>query len=178
MAAAAKRRVFFALWPDADTCTRLEALAGKAHAAFGGRRMLADTLHMTLAFIGQIDAARVDLALASADGIGSHRAFSMTIDRLRCWPHNRIVWCGPRTVPAALTDVSSLLCEQLSNAGFRLESRPFAAHATLLRNADCSCAVPEFVPFEWKVGQVVLAEASLASAGARYRIVGRWPLAE
>lgn len=174
----AKRRVFFALWPDAGTRARLDALAGTAHAAFGGRRMRADTLHMTLAFIGDIDAARLDLALAAADALGVQPAFSISIDQLCCWPRNRIVWCGPRVVPPALAESSRLLGERLSIAGFRLDTRPFAAHATLLRDADCARRAPAFLPFDWDVGQIVLVEADLAPAGARYTIIGRWPLGE
>ena len=176
-AAHGKRRIFFALWPDADTRARLDALAVKAHAAFGGRRMRSDTLHMTLAFIGDIDAARVDLALAAAGGLGPQPAFSMTIDQLRCWRHNRIVWCGPKVVPAVLAETASLLGERLAATGFRLDARAFAAHATLLRNADCSRGGPDFVPFDWEVGQIVLVESSLAADGARYDLIGRWPLA-
>ncbi len=140
--------------------------------------MRTDTLHITLAFIGDIDAARVDSALAIGDGLGVQPAFSMTIDQLRCWRHNRIVWCGPKVVPATLAETASLLGERLSAAGFRLEARPFAAHATLLRKADCSRSAPDSVPFDWPVRQVVLVEAILSSAAARYEIIGRWPLAE
>lgn len=177
-AAASTRRVFFALWPDSQTRAHLETLSAQAHAEFGGRRMRTDTLHITLAFIGDIDAARVDSALAIGDGLGVQPAFSMTIDQLRCWRHNRIVWCGPKVVPATLDETASLLGERLSAAGFRLDARPFAAHATLLRKADCSRSAPDFVPFDWPVRQVVLVEANLSSVGARYEIIGRWPLAE
>lgn len=177
-AAQGRRRIFFALWPDAGTRARLEALSGKAHGVFGGRCMRADTLHMTLAFIGDVEPARVDAALATGDGIRPQRAFSMTIDQLRCWHHNRIVWCGPQVVPAALADIASLLREHLSVAGFKIEPRPFAAHATLLRDADCRCTAPEFMSFEWAVSEIVLVEASPAAAGARYGTIGRWALAE
>lgn len=140
--------------------------------------MRAESLHMTLAFIGEIDAARVDVALAAGDRLGARPGFSMSIDQLRCWRHNRILWCGPRIVPAPLAETARLLGEHLSVAGFRLEARPFAAHATLLRNADCSRSAPDFVPFGWEVRQIVLVETDLTSAGARYEIIGRWPLAE
>lgn len=176
-AATNTRRVFFALWPDSQTRVRLETLSAQAQAEFGGRRMRAETLHMTLAFIGDIDAARVDAAMATGDELGARPGFSMTIDQLRCWRRNRIVWCGPQMVPATLAETARLLGERLSAAGFRLEARPFAAHATLLRNADCSRSAPDFAPFEWEVRQFVLVQADLASAGARYEIIGRWTLA-
>jgi 2'-5' RNA ligase len=172
------RRVFFAIWPDAATRERLAALSEAAHAAFGGRRMRADTLHMTLAFIGDVASARVDSVLRAGDELHRLPALSMSIDQLRCWRDNRIVWCGPTAFPDALGAVAEQLGQRLSAEGFRLDARPFAAHATLLRNADCTRAAAGFEAFEWKVSQIVLVESSLAAAGARYAIVGRWPLAQ
>ena len=172
------RRLFFAIWPDDATRERLATLSGAAHAAFGGRRMPADNLHMTLAFLGDVAPTRVDSVLRAGDGLHRLRALSMSIDQLRCWRHNRIVWCGPTAFPAALGDIAEQLGQRLAEEGFRLDARPFAAHATLLRNADCSRAAPAFDAFEWKVNRIVLVESSLAAAGARYAIVGRWPLAQ
>lgn len=140
--------------------------------------MRADTLHMTLAFLGDVAAARVDSVLRVGDGLQRLPALSMSIDQLRCWRHNRIVWCGPTAFPDALGGIAAQLGQRLSAEGFGLEARPFAAHATLLRNADCTRAAPAFEAFEWKVNRIVLVESSLAAAGARYAIVGRWPLAQ
>lgn len=170
------QRLFFALWPDAATRDRLAALSALAHAAFGGRRMRADTLHMTLAFLGEVAPARVDCALRAGEGLAGQPAFAMSIDQVGCWRHNRIVWCGPQAFPAALGGIAGLLGQRLTAEGFRLDKRPFAAHATLLRNADCTRPAPAFEAFEWKVGEIVLVESSLAAAGARYAIVERWPL--
>lgn len=172
-----RRRIFFALWPEEGTRGLLEELSSRAHAVFGGRRMRTETLHMTLAFIGEVNAGCADVAQAGSDWLSSQRAFSMTIDQLRCWRHNRIVWCGPRQVPASLAGIARSLCERLGAAGFKLEARPFAAHVTLLRNADCRGVAPEFVPFEWKARQIVLVESLPLGGGARYEIIGRWLLA-
>jgi len=173
-----RRRVFFALWPDAAAAQSLDTLAGIAHKAFAGRRMRRDTLHMTLAFIGEIEAARVADLLAAAGCVPLPGAFAMHIDRLHCWRHNRIVWCGPSAMPAQLAALAASLATSLGEAGFRLEARAFAAHATLLRNADCACEAPAFAPFDWPVADFVLVESNLTPAGARYAVIGRWPLAE
>ncbi|HMZ83252.1 MAG TPA: RNA 2',3'-cyclic phosphodiesterase [Rhodocyclaceae bacterium] len=172
-----RRRVFFALWPDAVTVDSLDALARSAHAAFSGRRMRRDTLHMTLAFIGEVDASRIADLLAAAGRVPLPEAFSMRIDQVRCWRHNRIVWCGPSAMPAQLEALAASLAGALDAVGFRLEARAFAAHATLLRHADCRRDAPPFDAFDWRVADFVLVESNLTAAGARYSVIGRWPLA-
>lgn len=170
------RRVFFALWPDDATRRMLDALARDAHGAFGGRRMRAETLHMTLAFIGDIEAARLDALAAAAAGLDAPGAFAMRIDQLRCWRHNRIVWCGPSVMPPELERVATELRDRLLAIDVAVEARPFAAHGTLLRNADCSRSAPGWQPFDWPVRDFVLVESNLDAAGARYEVIGRWPL--
>lgn len=173
-----KRRVFFALWPDEHIRGRLAELAIRAQAQFGGRPVRADALHMTMAFIGDVDSSLVDSATAAANGLGAQPGFSMAIDRLHCWRHNRIAWCGPQGQPAELTRLATRLHGRLTAAGFRLEARAFAAHITLLRHADCSRVAPCFEPFDWDVQQFVLVESNLTAASAEYSIIGCWPLAE
>lgn len=172
-----RQRVFFALWPDGAAVEALDALARVAHEAFSGRRMRRDTLHMTLAFIGDVDAARVADLHAAAGRATLPDAFTMRIDQVRCWRHNHIVWCGPSAMPAQLAGLAASLAGELGQAGIRLEARAFAAHATLLRNADCAGLAPAFEPFDWPVADFVLVESNPATAGARYAVIGRWPLA-
>ena len=230
------RRIFFALWPEPGVARQLDALAGAAHAVCGGRRMRRDTLHLTLAFLGDVADAQFDSACEAADevaekvgdagtrsrgpacgdatveadaatatsefGVGiplagatpplrgapsaaSGRAGDapqevplgdtpLRIDRIAHWKHNHIVWAGCDAVPAALATLAAELAAALRRRGFRLDSRPFAAHVTLLRNARCDGELPALAPFDWSVRDFVLVRSHLDAAGARYEIVGRW----
>ncbi len=186
MAAEATRRIFFALWPEAAVARQLHALGGAAHAVCGGRRMRLDTLHMTLAFLGDIDAAQFDAACAAADeiavkGMETEAATKvgagdtpMLIDRLAHWKHNHIVWAGCDEAPAAVATLADTLAAALRQRGFQLDSRPFAAHVTLLRNARCGGELPPMAAFEWPVRDFVLVQSHLDPAGAQYEIVRRW----
>lgn len=176
----ARRRIFFACWPDAATAARLHALSGAAHAACGGRRMRRDTLHLTLAFIGDVDDAGFDLACAAGDAVEENLGAGdtvLTLDRLACWRHNRIAWAGCAAVPETVANLAGALAAELRGRGFALDARPFAAHVTLLRDADCGGALPAVAPCAWPVREFVLAQSRRDAAGARYDIVRRWPLA-
>lgn len=187
MAAEATRRIFFALWPEVAVARQLHMLGGAAHAVCGGRRMRHDTLHMTLAFLGDVTAAQFDAACAAADEVAlklgsamgptagtSNSATTMLIDRLAHWKHNHIVWAGCDEAPAAVGTLALELAAALRQRGFQLDSRPFAAHVTLLRNARCSGDLPPITAFEWPVRDFVLVQSHLDPAGARYEIVRRW----
>ncbi len=141
--------------------------------------MRRDTLHLTLAFLGDLSSDRVAEARRVADAIVAPQ-FDLVLDRLGYWRHNRILWAGgvlPRGFPPVtppLTFVAATLSERLRAAGFALDARPFVAHMTLLRDAHCDDVPVLPQPVRWPVREFVLAE----SRGARYDIVGRWPLAQ
>jgi len=179
MADEARRRIFFALWPDAAVARQLHALGGTAHAVCGGRLMRRDTLHLTLAFLGDVDDAQFDAACAAADAAAERvgaGGTALTVDRLACWKHNHIVWAGCDTVPAPVASLAAELEAALRQRGFQLDSRPFAAHVTLLRNANCGGDLPLPAPFEWPLRDFVLVRSRPDPAGARYEIVRNWPL--
>jgi 2'-5' RNA ligase len=180
----APRRIFFALWPEPAVARRLHALSAVAHAACGGRRMRSDTLHLTLAFLGEVDAARFDLACAIADEVAAgggiaadeYQGEVLRIDRLAWWKHNHIVWAGCDEVPPALAALADALVAALRGSGFVLDSRRFAAHVTLLRNANCAGEMAPIEAFDWPVRDFVLVQSQLEREGAKYEIVRRWPL--
>lgn len=175
MPASDSRRVFFALWPDPAVAEKLATAALKAHALCGGRIMRLETLHLTLAFIGDVPAMSIE-SVAQAASLVSGDAFSLSLDRCGCWRHNRIVWAGASEPPLALIRLVGQLNDRLFDAGLPFDARDFAAHLTLLRNARC-VPLPTFEAIAWPVAEFVLVESQLSASGAAYTIIGRWPLA-
>lgn len=169
-----KARVFFALWPDADAAARLHALGQAAHANCGGRRMRRDTLHMTLAFIGDVEAARVADLIAAAGEVAVE-PFTLAIDRMGSWRHNRIAWAGTHHVPQPLAALASGLDAKLRTAGFELERRKFFPHVTLLRRIHSAFPEQPVEPFEWAVERFVLVRSQRMPDGARYEVIHAWP---
>lgn len=167
--------MFFALWPDGRTRAALDQAAGKVVRRCGGRRTRPETIHMTLVFLGDVPLSRLEQLREAATGI-TLPAFSVPMNRLGWWQHNRIVWAGSDAVPQPLAELTGLLRERLTAAGFSFDAKAFVPHVTLLRKAHCPDR--EFPPLaaEWQVGDFVLVCSALSAAGAAYEIVGRWEL--
>lgn len=170
------RRLFFALWPSAAVAQQLHDAALKLQRACGGRAMRGESLHVTLAFLGGIAASRVPDAEAAADAISAD-AFVLELDRVACWKHNRIAWAGCGEVPDALRALAMDLARDLTAAGFALDTRPFAVHATLVRNANCAAPLPPLASaIRWPVNGFALVQSHAGPGGSRYEVVRRWAM--
>lgn len=166
-------RVFFALWPAAPVAKRLHALGGEAHAVCDGRRMRRETLHITLAFIGDVAQERLPALFAVGDRVGAE-AFTLVLDRLASWRHNRIVWAGAHETPRPLAALVGRLNAELAAAGFPVEQRSFAAHVTLLRNARATLPERAVEPIEWRVDGFALMQSQRREDGAHYTPIRQW----
>lgn len=168
-------RVFFALWPDAATAAALHARARSLQAPCGGRVMRRDTIHLTLAFLGDVDTARLECLHETARSLRGER-FTLALDRVGSWHGNRILWTGPSRSPAALGRLAEALGERLRAADFALDQRVFSPHVTLVRNARQAPPAHEADAVHWPVASFVLVASERAASGAHYRVLGRWPL--
>ena len=126
-------RLFFALWPDDATRTALNHTGKWLHKHWDGRRMRADTLHLTLAFLGRIPVAQLD-ALTTSVGAIEAKAFELTLDQPGYWQHNRVGWLGPSQPPPQLGELVSALNAAIQQSGIAFDARPHVPHVTLLRN--------------------------------------------
>ncbi len=168
-------RLFFALWPPGSAAQALHGWASAAHAQTGGRITREPTIHLTLAFLGDLPLEQVATLKACAKRVQG-RAFEMRLDEGRWWQHNRIVWAGPREMPEALRDLAAELETQLEAAGFRTEKREFKAHVTLVRRAEQASVLPDFEPVAWSASEFVLVRSTLTPEGPAYETLARFPL--
>jgi 2'-5' RNA ligase len=166
-------RLFFALWPPDPVRDALARYAVAAQQIAPGRAMRAETLHLTLAFLGDTLLARLP-ALLEAAGRVTPRAFTLVLDRAAWWKHNRIVWVGSNAVPEPLDVMVSELRNEVAVAGFRFDPKPFVVHATLVRNAAPRAPLPELEPITWDGDGFVLVRSTLGPRGSRYERVGEW----
>lgn len=150
-------RLFLALWPPAATAAALHAWAKRLQ----GRATAPGKIHLTLAFLGEGDAAK---AAAAARRVAAPK-HHLPIEHAEYWRHNQIVWAGPREVPPGLASLAAALKSELMKEGFILEERPFAAHVTLLRKAPRPTAFPALPAVAWPAREFAL----VASEHGRYR---------
>jgi len=168
-------RLFFALWPPQEAAQRLHGWAMDAHALTGGRVTREDTIHLTLAFLGDVSGDRVAALIDCARRVRC-APLQLELDEARWWQHNGIVWAGPRKVPEPLGDLASQLDSALKAGGFKTEKREFKAHITLLRKAERSETLPAFSPVTWGVEEFVLVRSALSSEGPAYATLSRFSL--
>jgi 2'-5' RNA ligase len=157
------------------TAAELDEAAKDLHEICGGRRTRAETIHLTLAFIGEVELGRINDLLELAGEIRAS-AFRLNLTRFGWWPHNRIVWLAPGETPVELMQLVDALRQNLLGAGFCFDTKPFVPHITLLRKADCRKNPLPAGEVEWHVEDFVLARSVLGVNGAAYEVVGRWPL--
>ncbi|HZP91880.1 MAG TPA: RNA 2',3'-cyclic phosphodiesterase [Burkholderiales bacterium] len=171
-----QRRVFFALWPGAGVQAALADWASRLQRKLHGKSPQAATIHLTLAFVGEVPVSR--LPALQAIGAGqSGRAFDLAIDSVGCWPHNAVAWASPETVPAALLELYGGLAMNLRAEGFRVDTRPYLPHITLLRRATCrELDWRPSEPIRWRVERFVLVQSQISSQGSNYTEIGSWPL--
>lgn len=170
----ASLRVFFALWPDEATRVALDRAAASLHPTWGGRRMRSESLHLTLAFLGDTPVARLD-ALRQLAATVAGEPFTLTLNSPGCWQHNRIGWLGVTDTPPALAQLVADLTRVLQAGEFPLDRQRYIPHVTLLRNAHCS-APPPCQPVVWCAQNFVLLASRKPEAGGGYDVLGIWPL--
>lgn len=156
-------RLFFALWPPREAAEALARWAG----GLQGRAIPAEKIHLTLAFLGGVDPAKL---VAAAKKVQA-QPFELPIDSARYVRDNPMVWVGPREVPEGLRALVERLHFVLYRAEFILERRPFAAHVTLVRRAQRPKLTP-LPALRWPVGEFALVN----SHHSRYETLERFRL--
>lgn len=166
-------RLFFAVWPDAEAAGRLAALARELAAAADGKPVPEEKIHLTLAFLGALDANNAALAREAGASIRA-AAFDLVLDRLGSFRGARVAWTGCGVVPRGLARLHAALAQELRVRGFELEERDFTPHVTLARKIRRAVERRETEAIAWRADALTLVLTEAASGG--YKVVERWNL--
>lgn len=169
-------RVFFSLWPESAVSQALHTLATEYQPQCAARVMRADTLHMTLLFVGGVERVRLP-QLMQAAGKVSVPPFGITLEKLSFWQHNRIGFVASAAEVPALHQLVMALQQELLGAGFPFDQRAFSPHVTLLRNVRHALESQTITPIMWRIDAFALMESVTTDQGVRYQMLQRWPLA-
>jgi len=162
-------RLFLALMPPPELRRRLGALADAAQACCGGRRMPDESLHLTLAFLGEVEETR---AKALAEWTSRFDAPSGEW-RLNAWGRFQrpgIVWVGGQTPDPALAALHCRLWDELESQGL-IKGRPsrYVPHVTLLRRAERLETEGLPVPaLTWRYHRLELIQSITDARGSHY----------
>ena len=169
------RRLFFAIWPrDSERGEIVSATRGHVGAC-GGTPTKPSNLHATLAFLGSVAMERIG-CVEEAAGLVRSRPFVLPLDSLQYWKRPGILALCATRAPTELVELVQELWRELAACGFAPDSRPFRAHTTLARRADCCVSLDNPPCVAWKVDHFVLAESVTDHRGARYGVLRRWSL--
>jgi 2'-5' RNA ligase len=137
-------------------------------------------LHITLKFIGEVEAPRVD-ALKRAAGAAAEgfKSFRLSIEESGTFPPRgaaRVLWLGVRDESGQLSRLQSRLEQECAADGFPREERAFKPHLTLarLRAPKDAYALSEahrqatFGPYHFQVSELLVIRSELGPGGSRY----------
>ena len=168
-------RLFFALWPDAPARRELASLAVRIAHEARGRAVPAAKLHLTLAFLGDVEAGRVGAACRAADGLRGS-SFRITLDRVGGFVGSRVGWAGCSEAPPELLRLQASLREALAGEGFAVEKRAFSPHLTLAREVASRVSGGSTAPISWNVAAFSLVET--LPRGGGYATRAEWLVGE
>lgn len=173
--APARRRVFFALWPDDAVRTAIEQAARRAVQRSGGRPTAKRNLHITVAFLGSVDDEQLEGAASVPPlGVGP---IELELDQLGYFSKSRVLWLAPRRPPPALLALEQALWNGLEQVGFEREPRAYRPHLTLARRARAVDG-EGFPPIRWRCEALTLVESVPMHRNVHYEPLTSWPLAE
>jgi len=154
----------------------------------GVRWVPEEQLHLTLRFLGDVEAARVDgVAEALRRGVGDRAPFALELSGAGRFPSRgepRVLWLGV-TRPPALRAVHAAVEQSLATVGLEGDGRPFRPHVTLgrvrrgRRLSPSLSGVLDRVSFAaaCPIKSFSLMRSSLSPAGAKHEVVAVVPLA-
>lgn len=148
----------------------------------------AEKLHLTLKFLGEIEAERVEsLSHAAARAVGGVPAFQINIEGTGAFPPRgipRVLWLGVRDESGGLVQLREGLERECAAAGFPREERPFHPHLTVarLRSPEGARALAaeharaQFKSEAFKVRALVVMRSELGPGGSRYTVLSSFSL--
>jgi 2'-5' RNA ligase len=171
-------RAFFAVEIAAaarQAAARVAALLREAPGGDGVRWVRPESYHLTLRFLGEIEASLVrELAVRAAAEVAPLHAFEARLDGVCALPSPRrphVIVLG--LVPQApFAELAAALERAARGVGLAAEERRFKAHLTLGRVANRrvpsldAVAAPESIPF--LVSELVLFRSVLGPGGSTY----------
>ncbi|MDD5035876.1 MAG: RNA 2',3'-cyclic phosphodiesterase [Methylococcaceae bacterium] len=167
------QRLFFALWPEDSIREALVAAMERLKSAASARWIRSENLHMTLAFLGDVETHRLDDLKAAANAVGSP-GFTLRLDRIEWWRKPEVICLTPSTPSATLDRLAADLAANLRAVGFTLETRPYRAHLSLARKTVHLPPDSRLLhPITWTSSSFALVESR---PGSDYTILQSWPL--
>ena len=173
-------RLFFALFPDAETAAVIAARAEALRASHGltGRPLRPERFHITLNHLDDFAGVPEDIVASAREAAAITVApFEVVFDRamsFRGRPDNRPFVLRGGDGLAGVIGFQQALATAMAKAGLgRYVEKSFTPHVTLLYDGQLVAEAP-IEPVRWRVRELVLVHSLLGRT--EHRVIGRWPL--
>ncbi len=164
-------RAFIAAWPDEQTQSAIGGLIAGLDVPPPARAMQPRNLHLTLAFIGELDAERAT-AVAQACITLQPQQFVWSIDRIGWFPRARVAWLGG-PIEQTLATAAATARAALDELAIGYDRKPFVPHVTAFRDVRAfDRAGPLAEPLAWRTVHVALYASARDRHGPVYRRIG------
>jgi RNA 2',3'-cyclic 3'-phosphodiesterase len=179
-----KRRLFVGIALDKSVRAACAAASERLHATgFDARYEAPEKLHVTLAFLGNVDASQHEAVASALGRIAAESApLELTLDKLGAFPHERrprVVYVGARDQGLAYRRLAHAVRDAYGTLGFKFRDDP-VAHVTIARVKDPRRPLPfiEFAPIRLPVTELSLFESIFdpRKNTSRYEIAQAAPL--
>lgn len=154
-----------------------------ARTGFAAKFEDASKMHVTLAFLGNVGASRVDDAVNALRACAQRAPFAVRLDKVGAFPHERkprVVYVGAREQGAPYRALADAAKNAYGELGFAFKDDS-VVHVTIARVKDPRRPLPlvEFEPAELRVEQLTLFESIFDKERntSRYEIRATAPLA-
>ncbi len=143
-----------------------------------------EKLHITLAFLGWVDATQLaEIKEALADVAARQEMFGLRLDKISAFPSERrprVVWVGAYKTDKRYRALSDDFRTRFGELGFAFKTDA-VAHVTLCRLKHSDAPLPhiaDFSPIDVSVREITLFQSLQAAHTTRYDILQRAPLQE
>jgi len=174
--------LFFALWPNPALQSALVDAARNVISAAGGRPVLPQSLHVTLAFLGAVpdaDLGKVEAIAAEVANKAERTPVQLAFNAIEYWKKPQVI-CATAPAPTTGTSLADGLATTLKSclvaAGFTPDLKPFRAHVTLVRKVPRGTYDRALQPVIWSFTDFALVGSRPGADGSSYSVLNSWPL--
>lgn len=167
--------MFFALWPDAELRARIARATAPIVLGTSARAVPPENYHMTVAFVGEIPVADVEVLRQIGRQLRAARCV-IQFDAYEYWPKPALAVAAARNIPPQLEDFWRRLHADLAAAGMALAPKRLRPHVTLARKAAQAIVPQAMSPFAWEAREFCLVRSVTGGVQSAYTVVDTWPL--
>ncbi len=166
------KRLFLALWPDADTRSKIQDLNLRL-GALGMKPVKSENFHVTLVCIGAVENQLMNQIASTWTEVRAD-PFTLVFDGLDYWRKPRVLCLTSNAqVPVEMMDLVNRVSERIEDLGVVTDKRPYRPHITLARKAQRALTAI-FDPIIWRADAFSLVESVTENSGFYYKVLQTW----